>query len=193
LNGISKTFKLVDRRGGQASNIGVPIMHKTCRSPHRVKYWPRPVALLIALQVISACSLNDPSATSNKLETDIVPKIIEWSKSAETPLDLSSLLNPQVIDAVCIVPDYNCIDTIERNNLVSSVDRYHSSFGKCVDEGKSAIVLVSNNTAHAALIHKNDLDFALPYVGRCVEASGATFKSRSKSPTGVPIVSLEGK
>ena len=158
----------------------------------RSRYRFTTVALLISCQLSVGCSINDPSTVSNKLETEIVPKIIQWSKTEHSLLDLSTILRAERIDAVCIVPDYNSIDKVG-SNAIGNVTIYHSSFGKSIPEGSFAMVLVRKGAAHAALIHMNHMNFDISFDGKCVDARRAILERSGESMNRIPVISLEEK
>ena len=158
----------------------------------RSRYRFPTVVLLISCQLRVGYSINDPSTVSNKLETEVVPKIIEWSKTEQSPLDLSTILRAQRIDAVCIVPDYNRIDKVG-SNVISNVTNYHSSFEKSIPEGSFAIFLVKMDAEHAVLIHMNHMYFDISFDGKCVGANRAILKRSGESINRIPVMSLEDK
>ena len=146
------------------------------------------IALIATSHLLVGCT--EPSTASTALEKGLVPRVIDWSKSSQDSLKLSDIFDLRPYDAVCIVPEYNCLNSI-KDGAVRNVEEYHSSFGKCVPEFNTAIMITENNTAHAVVINRNILGFDVNFTGKCVKAHKAVFSKIEISPNGFPVSRLE--
>jgi hypothetical protein len=123
----------------------------------------------------------------------VVPKIAAWLNSDEPIFNLAGALPAGQHTKVCILPDYQCLgsgtllgDVTNRQSRV-----YRSSFGSCVPENSSALMLVSEDATHAALINGSILRFDGPSDGVCVSAASA-FLRTAREPVGrTPVVTLQ--
>lgn len=147
------------------------------------------VALLpiVMLSLLSACQPGS-SPTSRELETRLIPKIIAWSKSREPVFSLAENFPAGKFELVCVVPDYRCL---RHQKGTGRIDVYHSSFGNCIPENSSAIMLVSDNKAHAALIEMETLRIDVPYLGKCVSAADAILRMTTEPDVRFPMAALE--
>jgi hypothetical protein len=133
-----------------------------------------PLTPLLMLSLLAACG-PAPSAQSVELETKLIPKIQAWSISGPPIFDLAAALRARKYEAVCVIPDYHCLDD---QKGIGRIDEYHSSFGMCIPEGSHALMLIGENKAHAALIKRTTLDFDIPGPGgKCVPSAKATLRT----------------
>src|SRR4051812_15139173 len=96
----------------------------------------RPMQSLATLLLLSACALT-PSDESREMEKKLVPSMLAWSRSGVV-FELQGATRKH--GAVCILPEYNCLG----DKSAVQADEFHSSFGRCVPENHSALVLVAN-------------------------------------------------
>ena len=127
-----------------------------------------------------------PSPASQELEQDFVPRILAWSKAGGV-FDVANALPRGAYDRVCVIPEYNCLD---RQKTLGRINEYHSSFGMCVPENNSALVLIRGDTAHAVLIDRARLGFDVLSGGKCVAAAKAVLRSNPEPAAHPPVVAL---
>lgn len=155
----------------------------------RIMKGKRAFTLAAIVLLTSGCDRIRPSADTAKMERELVPKITAWAKTSESTLKISNVFDADRYQTVCIIPDYNCIDSVN-NSATAKVDRYYSSFGKCIPENRFAIMVVRDGSAHAVLVGANDVRFDIPYSGTCVKASRSILRRNPHRADAVPIVSI---
>lgn len=148
-------------------------------------------AFILAATAIlaSGCDRIRPSADTAKMESELVPKIVAWSKTTEPTLKISRAFNVDRYQTICIVPDYNCINSV-KVSTIGKVDQYYSSFGKCIPENKSAIMIVGDSSAHAVLVDMSDVHFDVPFSGTCVKASMSVLRRKPHRSGAAPTISI---
>jgi hypothetical protein len=141
--------------------------------------------LSVILAILSACT---PSVSDEARDIDatLVPSIVAWSKTGGV-FDLQANLTSKY-DAVCFVPEYNCVSGTSSGVIA---DEVYSTFGGCVPENKSALVLVARDKAHAALIDSTIVRIDGPSQQKCVSASSVILRSRGSEAGEPAVVSLE--
>jgi hypothetical protein len=141
-------------------------------------HWRR-LAVVVLVVFATACDFAEPSVRSNQLERAIIPSIAEWAMQGETDLKLSDLGDFRSGEAVCLVTEYHNLSDIERTDTVGEITSYHSSFGNHVPENRVAIVVVSDNRAHAAILPSKGAFYSILARTKCVEATRAVLRRNS--------------
>lgn len=138
-------------------------------------HWRWLVVLGLAA-LIAACELAEPSERSNQLERVIVPTIVAWSNDGEAVLRLSDLGDFHASELVCLVTEYRNLNDIESSDLVGEMRGYHSSFGNHVPENRVALVVVSGQRAHAAVLPRRGVFRSILDRTKCVQAPKAVLR-----------------
>lgn len=152
----------------------------------------RRMALAAMVLMSSSCNPIEPSAESTRLQTDFIPKIVQWSKGSELELKLARVFDLSDYKSICIVPDYNCLDSVKNSATVGIID-YNSSFGKCVPENHLAFMVIGRDRAHAAILDKDQVHFDVLAHGTCANASTAVLRKRNDRPGRAPLVVIGDK
>lgn len=135
------------------------------------------IAVAATVLVTSSCNSRPvtPSPISTRLQDELIPKIIHWSKGREPTLALADLIPSHDFDALCVLPEYRQLDDLDTGRF-GDVARFHSSFGRSIPEGSTALIIVENKTTHAALIREAEIAFGGKPIGTCVIATKAIFQ-----------------
>ena len=142
-----------------------------------VQPWKIAVVGLVAFA--AGCGFVEPSAQSNQLENAAIPRIVAWSSSGEATLNLSRVSNLGTYEAICLVPEYHCLDDVQSGEIEGGITGFHSSFDKCVPENSIALMIVSNHQAHAALLDRRGAFSNMSAFGKCVQAPEAMLRRTS--------------
>ena len=142
---------------------------------------------IAVLTLMSACTPS-PSEESRAMEATLIPELVAVSKRGGV-FRLGSALSGNY-DAICVVSEYNCLHDVR---ILANLNELRSSFGWCVPENHSAVVLVAEGRGHAALVESWNVTFAGPSQGQCVSASGALLRvSSGEGARGATVTLQEG-
>lgn len=145
-----------------------------------------PLKTLLILALMSGCHQTEASGTSKALQQDTIPQLVTWSK-AGGEFDLAKALPVGSFDRLCVIPEYNCLDS---NKVMGRLDAYHSDFGQCIPENMTALVLIGDRQAHAALVDGRRLRFTGFSSGECVAASRAMLRSNPEEHRRAQVAGL---
>ncbi len=140
--------------------------------------WQR-LAVVTSITFASACDLAEPSIRSNQLERALIPIIAEWAMRGDTDLKVSALGSFREGEVICLVTEYANLSGSETTDVVGKITSYHSSFGNHVPENRVAVVVVSNDRAHAGLLPNKGAFHDILAQPKCVEATRAVLRRGS--------------